>query len=74
MNTKPWRMCRKPWGRCVDGFTSLFAGMDFPASRKELKDHARGEASDDEMDKLDKFSDQTYNSMADVAKELGRVS
>lgn len=48
--------------------------MDFPASRKELKDHARGEASDDEMDKLDRFSDQTYYSMADVAKELGRVS
>lgn len=55
-------------------FASLFAGINFPVSGPELKDYARPNASEDEMDTLEQFGDQTYNSMADVAKELGRVS
>lgn len=55
-------------------FASLFAGIDFPASQADLKDHARSEASKDEMQTLDRFADKTYNSMADVASELGRVN
>lgn len=55
-------------------FASLFAGMDFPASHADLKNHACAEASDEEMHTLDQFGDKTYNSMADVASELGRVN
>lgn len=55
-------------------FASLFAGINFPVSGPELKDYARPNASEDEMDTLEQFRDQTYNSMTDVAKELGRVS
>lgn len=53
-------------------FASLFAGLRFPASRDELKAHARGQASEEEMQTLETFGEHTYYSMADVAKELGR--
>lgn len=54
-------------------FASLFAGMAFPADHDDLKAHARERASDEEMQTLEAFGDHTYNSMADVAKELARV-
>ena len=55
-------------------FASLFEGMSFPASSEELKRHARSQASEQEMQTLEKFGDHTYRSMADVAKELHKVS
>ncbi|SEM08156.1 DUF2795 domain-containing protein [Halomonas daqiaonensis] len=55
-------------------FASLFAGMEFPASRDELKAHARTRASDEEMQTLERFGEHTYDSMAEVTKELARVS
>ena len=55
-------------------FASLFAGLRFPASRDELKAHARGRASDEELRTLEAFGEHTYESMADVARELGRVT
>lgn len=55
-------------------FASLFAGMSFPSSREELMNHARSKASEQEMQTLEKFGDHTYNSMADVTKELDRVT
>ncbi|QEA38158.1 DUF2795 domain-containing protein [Pistricoccus aurantiacus] len=55
-------------------FASLFEGMSFPASGEELKRHARAQASEQEMQTLEKFGDHTYHSMADVAKELHKVS
>ncbi len=55
-------------------FASLFAGMQFPASRDELKAHARAKASEKEMQTLDSFDDHSYHSMADVTKELNRMS
>jgi len=54
--------------------TSLFSNMEFPASGRELKEFARNKASDEEMKIIEKFGDHTYNSMRDVAKELGKVS
>ncbi|MDI5936486.1 DUF2795 domain-containing protein [Halomonas kalidii] len=55
-------------------FASLFAGMRFPATRGELKRHARSKASEQEMQTLEKFGDHTYDNMADVTRELARVS
>lgn len=55
-------------------FASLFAGIQFPASRDELKAHARAKASEEEMQTLETFGEHTYHSMADVTKELARVS
>ncbi|MBS9402249.1 DUF2795 domain-containing protein [Halomonas sp. TRM85114] len=55
-------------------FASLFAGMQFPASRDELKQHARAKASEEEMQILEKFGGHTYHNMAYVTKELNRVS
>ncbi len=55
-------------------FASLFEGMRFPASRDELEAHVRGRASDAEMRTLKAFGEHTYESMADVARELGRVT
>nr|WP_299239798.1 DUF2795 domain-containing protein [uncultured Halomonas sp.] len=54
-------------------FASLFEGMRFPANAEELKSHARPEASEEEMQTLEKFGDHTYHSMADVTRELNRV-
>lgn len=53
---------------------SLFEGMDFPASGEDLKNHAQERANDDEMQVIEKFGDRTYRSMADVTKEIGRVT
>lgn len=55
-------------------FASLFSGMTFPASGQELKDYARPKANEQEMRTLEKFGDHTYHSMADVTRELDRVS
>lgn len=53
---------------------SVFAGMDFPASGDELKAFARDNADAEQMRIIEQFSDKTYHSMKDVAKEFGRVS
>lgn len=54
--------------------TSVFSGMDFPASGEELKQHARENAAEDELQAIERFGDHTYRSMADVAREIGKVS
>ncbi|SFU74068.1 DUF2795 domain-containing protein [Halomonas korlensis] len=53
---------------------SLFAGIDFPVNGDELKRYARPKASKQEMQILEKFGGHTYHNMADVTKELNRVS
>lgn len=55
-------------------FASLFAGMTFPANRAALLEHARAKAGEEEMQLLERFRDHQYRSMADVAKELERVT
>lgn len=54
-------------------FASLFAGMRFPANREELMNHARPNASEQEMHILKKFGDHGYHSMADVTHELQKI-
>jgi hypothetical protein len=54
--------------------TSLFAGIRFPASDKDLKRYARDKAGEAEMAVIEKFHHKTYRDMSDVAKEMGRVT
>lgn len=54
-------------------FASLFSGIDFPASAGDLKSHARGAASDPEMDLISRLPDRRYRDMADVVKAFGEV-
>lgn len=54
-------------------FASLFKGLQFPASRADLQDHAKAEATDDEMDTIRRLPDRTYADMSDVAKSFGDV-
>jgi hypothetical protein len=49
-------------------------GIDFPASKKDLIDHATGNKADkDVTDILQQMPDREYGSMADVMKGLGDV-
>lgn len=52
---------------------SLFSGLDFPASVKDLKSHAQSRASDREMELLSNLPDHSYGDMSDVAKAFGEV-
>lgn len=55
-------------------FASLFTGIDFPVDGDELKRYARPNASEPERQLLEKFGGHIYHSMADVTRELERVS
>ena len=55
-------------------FASLFSGIDFPVDGDELKRYVRPNASEQEKRILEKFGGHTYHSMADVTRELERVS
>lgn len=49
-------------------------GAHFPADRDDLIELAsENNAPDDVMDVLNNFSDQEYNSVIDVAREVGRI-
>jgi hypothetical protein len=49
-------------------------GIDFPANKKDLIDHATGNKADkDVMDILQQMPDREYGNMADVMKGLGEV-
>lgn len=51
-----------------------FKGIDFPANKKALIDHATGNKADkDVMDILQRMPEREYASMADVMKGVGDV-
>jgi rubrerythrin len=52
---------------------TLFSGIEFPASAESLRNHARGQASDREMDLVARLPDRRYSDMADVEKAFGEV-
>lgn len=54
--------------------TSLFSGLSFPASNADLEQHAKESADEEEMRVIEAFEQKTYGDMADVAKEVGRVT
>ncbi len=50
------------------------SGVDYPAQKQELKQHAQNEDAPNEvMQVIDQMPDQEYNSPADVAKGVGKV-
>lgn len=55
-------------------FASLFEGINFPANREQLINHAYQEASEQEMQALKRFGDHNYYSMVDVTHELKQVN
>jgi len=51
------------------------AGCDFPCSRQDLIDFARGKnAPNDVLNALNQLPDRTFNSMASVWDAIGEVS
>lgn len=49
-------------------------GIDYPASKQDLIEHARKGGKDDEVVQvLNKLKDKVYNSPVDVTKEIGKV-
>ncbi len=49
-------------------------GIDYPASKQELVQHAREQNAPEEVTQvLDRMPDQEYGSAADVAKGVGQV-
>ncbi len=51
-------------------------GIDFPASKNDLVEHAReekGSDTDEVVDQLEKLPDRQYNSPADVMHEISEV-
>lgn len=49
-------------------------GMDYPASKDELIDHAEEQGADDEvLDLLEQLPDEEYETPADVSKAIGQI-
>ncbi len=50
-------------------------GMNFPAEKSTLKDHAsRHSANKAVMDRLDKIEDRVYDSIVDVTTQVGKAA
>lgn len=49
---------------------SAFEGFEFPASAEDLKKHVRSRGDDVALEVVERFPDRTYESMADVTREL----
>lgn len=52
----------------------FLSGMDYPASKQEIIDHAKkNNADQDVISILQQIPDQQYNSAADVSSGIGQV-
>jgi Protein of unknown function (DUF2795) len=61
-------------GQSPVNVTHHLKGIDFPANKKALIDHAtRNKADKDVMDILQRMPEREYASMADVMKGVGDV-
>lgn len=50
------------------------SGIDFPANRDDLLEHARGQAADDEvLSTLQHLPQRDYKNMAEVMKGFGQA-
>lgn len=58
----------------ASAFQKYLGGMDYPAGKDDLINHAKkNNAPDSVITALQKFSDQQYQSAADVSKEFGKA-
>jgi hypothetical protein len=54
--------------------THALKGVDFPASKQQLIDHAQKQNADNVvLDELKNLPDQQYNNMAEVMKGFGQT-
>lgn len=59
-------------GHSFANVTHQLKGIDFPANKKDLIQHAkRNHAPKEVMDELEGFEERQYGSMADVMKAYG---
>lgn len=67
-------MTRGLGGHSPANVAHYLSGIDFPARKQDLVDHAKGQNADQEViQDLDQMPDQDYGSMADVMKGVGKV-
>ncbi|BBL68380.1 DUF2795 domain-containing protein [Methanoculleus chikugoensis] len=53
---------------------SHLKGMDYPAGKQDLIDHARkNNAPESVIEALGRFQDKSYQSATDVSREFGRI-
>ncbi len=61
-------------GLSASAFQKFLGGMDYPAGRQDLIDHAKkNDAPDSVIRVLQQFEDRQYQSAADVSQEFGKV-
>ena len=67
-------MTRGLGGRSPANIAHSLRGIDFPAGKRNLVEHAKGNGADKEViDVLEQLPDREYGSMADVEKGVGKV-
>lgn len=67
-------MIRGVGGHSPSNIARFLKGIDFPASKDDLVKHAKGnEAEDAVLEILSQMPEETYRSMADVMKGVGKV-
>lgn len=63
----------RPGGGAVANVTHYLKGVDYPAHKNDLQEHARKkDAPNDVMDQLGKLESKRFRSMADVTRHLGQ--
>jgi len=49
-------------------------GMDYPASKDEIVDHAKSKGADEKvMETLEQLPDDNFQTPADVSKAIGKI-
>lgn len=67
-------MARGLGGHSPSNIAKYLKGIDFPAGKEDLVDHAMEQDADEEViEILNQMPDRDYKSMADVMKGVGEV-
>ena len=52
----------------------FLSGMDYPASKEEIVEHAKSNGADENiMDTLEQLPEEDYETPADVSKAIGEI-
>ncbi|SFO15320.1 DUF2795 domain-containing protein [Nitrosospira briensis] len=52
----------------------FLSGMDYPASKEEIVDHAKSKGADENiMQTLEQLPDESFETPADVSKAIGEI-
>ncbi len=67
-------MAQGKGGHSPTDITHHLKGIDFPAEKSDLVEHAKGKGADkDVLGTIEKMPDGTYETMADVMIGVGKV-